>query len=125
MSDQFNDRTAPNRGPGIRAALAASLLCALSGIAANAAGGDNSISGFDQITLAPGDTGTCDSSPCTVFLKMPAGSGTYEVTSSEDGRIGDYPAGETVRLGSFWSTQAFEIKGMDVPKAYAYIPSEP
>jgi hypothetical protein len=105
---------APAILPGVLA-LAASL----------AAIADNSISGFDQITLAPGDTGRCDSSPCEVYLKMPEGSGSYEVMSSSDGRVGEYPAGETVKLGSFWSSQAFSIKGMDVPKAYAYIPSQP
>jgi hypothetical protein len=103
----------------------AALLCALVASIATAAAGDDSISGFDEITLAPGDTGTCDSSPCTVYLKMPPGTGTYEVMSSSDGRIGEYPAGETVKLGSFWSTQAFRIEGMDVPKAYAYIPNQP
>lgn len=101
------------------------LLCALACIAPIAQSGDNSISGFDQITLAPGDTGTCNSSPCTVYLRMPEGEGSYEVMSSGDGRVGEYPAGETVNLGSFWNSQAFEIKGMDVPKAYAYIPSQP
>lgn len=45
--------------------------------------------------------------------------------SSRDGRIGEYPPGETVTLGSFWNSQEFGIKGMDVPKAYAYISSEP
>jgi hypothetical protein len=92
--------------------------------ASSAIGGDDSISGFDQITLAPGDTGRCNSSPCKVYLKMPAGTGTYEVTGNES-RVGEYPAGETVNLGSFWSDQAFAIKGMDVPKAYAYIPQIP
>jgi hypothetical protein len=101
------------------------LLGALAVTGAGARAGDNSISGFDRITLAPGDTGTCESSPCTVYLKMPEGEGSYEVMSSGDGRIGEYPAGETVKLGSFWATQAFRIKGMDVPKAYAYIPNQP
>ncbi len=104
---------------------AAGLLCLLAGCASSGGSGDDSISGFDQITLAPGDTGTCNSSPCTVFLKMPAGTGSYRVMSSSDGRVGDYPAGKTVKLGSFWSTQAFTIEGMDAPKAYAYIPDQP
>jgi len=86
--------------------------------------GDNSISGFDQLTLAPGDTGNCDSSPCQVYLKIPAGSGSYEVTANEV-RVGTYPAGQTAFLGSFWQSQAFAIKGMNVPKAYAYIPAQP
>lgn len=86
--------------------------------------GDNSITGFDQLTLAPGDTGNCDSSPCQVYLKIPAGSGSYEVTANEV-RVGTYPAGQTAFLGSFWQSQAFAIKGMNVPKAYAYIPAQP
>jgi hypothetical protein len=105
--------------------ISAAVLCALAGIASMVQAGDNSISGFDEITLAPGDTGRCNSSPCTVYLKMPAGEGSFEVMSSGDGRVGAYPAGETVKLGSFWSDQAFTIKGMDVPKAYAYIPNQP
>jgi hypothetical protein len=108
--------------PGV---LTGALLCLLIGSAATLQAGDKDISGFDEITLAPGDTGTCNSSPCTVYLKMPPGEGTYEVMSSGDGRVGEYPAGETVKLGSFWSDQAFTIKGMDVPKAYAYIPNQP
>jgi hypothetical protein len=37
--------------------------------------------------------------------------------------IAPYPAGQVVSLGSFWQSQAFEIKGANVPKAYAYIPN--
>jgi hypothetical protein len=79
---------------------------------------------FDQLTLAPGDTGTCESSPCRVFLQIPAGKGSYEVIANQV-KVGVYPAGQTVSLGSFFSSQAFQIKGMDVPKAYAYIPAQP
>jgi len=111
----------PPRGYRIWSATTAALLVVLVGAASVAGAGDHSISGFDQITLAPGDTGRCNSSPCTVYLKMPEGSGTYEVMSSGDGSVGEFAAGETARLGSFWSSQAFSIKGMDVPKAYAYI----
>lgn len=39
-------------------------------------------------------------------------------------RFGTYPAGQVVSLGSLWhSSQAIEIQGANVPKAYAYIPS--
>jgi hypothetical protein len=81
------------------------------------------VQGFDQITVAPGDTGNCTSSPCQVFLKIPAGTGTYEVTGNE-AKVGVYPAGQTASLGSFWQTQAFQIQGMNVPKAYVYIPNQ-
>jgi hypothetical protein len=82
------------------------------------------VSGFDQLTLAPGDTGTCISSPCQVNLKMPAGTGSYEVTGNGT-RVGTFPAGQTVFLGSFWSSQGFKIEGLELPQAYAYIPSTP
>jgi hypothetical protein len=121
MRRQNPDPNKSDRGRMVTGAISAGLLCLLAGAAPLAQAGDDSISGFDQITLAPGDTGTCDSSPCTVYLKMPEGEGNYEVESSSDGFVGSYPAGETVKLGSFWSSQAFTIKGMDVPKAYAYI----
>lgn len=90
-------------------------------LAACAAPG-TSVQGFDQVTLAPGDTGNCISTPCQVLLKMPPGSGTFEVTGNEV-KVGTYPAGQVASLGSFWESQAFEIKGANVPKAYAYIPS--
>jgi hypothetical protein len=79
--------------------------------------------GFDQLTLAPGDTGTCESNPCRVFLKIPTGSGSYVVTANQV-KVGTYAAGQTVDLGSYFSSQAFQIVGMDVPKAYAYVPAD-
>ena len=82
------------------------------------------VQGFDQVTLSPGVTGTCTSSPCEVLLRMPAGTGSYEVTANEV-KVGTFPAGKTVSLGSFYQAQAFQIQGMDVPKAYAYIPNQP
>ena len=90
-------------------------------LAACAATG-TSVQGFDKVTLGPGDTGNCTSSPCQVLLKMPPGTGTFEVTANQV-KVGTYPAGQVVSLGSFWQSQAFEIKGANVPKAYAYIPN--
>lgn len=106
-----------------RSTLATLGLCAGAAtlLAACAAPG-TSVQGFDQVTLAPGDTGNCISTPCQVLLKMPPGSGTFEVTGNEV-KVGTYPAGQVASLGSFWESQAFEIKGANVPKAYAYIPS--
>jgi len=83
-------------------------------------GSGNTLPGFNQVTLAPGDTGHCDSMPCTVYLEMPPGTGTYEVTGN-DSRIGDYPAGETVNLGSFRSNQTFAITGKNTLVAELYI----
>jgi hypothetical protein len=99
--------------------VSAGALCLLVGCAAPG----TSVQGFDQLTLSPGDTGNCESSPCQVSLKMPPGTGSFEVTGNEI-KIGTYPAGQIANLGSFWQSQAFEIKGANVPKAYAYIPQQ-
>ena len=40
------------------------------------------VSDWGEITLAPGDTGTCSSNPCRVFFEMPPGTGTYTVTGT-------------------------------------------
>jgi hypothetical protein len=83
----------------------------------------NNVSGFDELHLAPGDTGTCDSSPCRVFLTIPAGNGSYKVTGNQLD-IGTFPAGQEAALGSFWETQVFQIQGMDVPDTHAFIPND-
>jgi len=114
-------RLAIRKTPRTGGPLAATLLLGL--LSGCASTGDNNITGVEQITLAPGDTGQCESSPCQVFLKIPAGTGSYEVTGNETS-IGKFPAGQTVSLGSFWQSQAIEIRGMDVAKAYAYIPQQ-
>ena len=80
--------------------------------------------GVIAITVSPGETGNCETSPCQISLVMPAGSGSYEVTGNQVS-LGTYPAGQTVNIGSFWQSQAIEVRGADVPKAYVYIPNTP
>lgn len=106
-----------------RSASAALILSVVGQLSGCASTGNNNITGFDQLTLSPGDTGQCDSSPCQVYLKLPAGSGSYKVTGNEV-PVGSFPAGQTAFLGSFWSSQAFQVQGANVPKAYAYIPAD-
>lgn len=81
------------------------------------------VQGWDEVSLAPGDTGTCISRPCQVYFQMPAGQGTYEVTGNET-RLGRYPAGQQVFLGSFWGSLGIQVKGLDVPQTYVYIPRD-
>jgi hypothetical protein len=95
----------------------------LSVLTACASSGDQ-VSGAMQVTIKPGDTANCDTSPCQVSLEMPPGSGTYEVTGNEI-KIGDFPAGETVSLGNLWKSNAIKVVGANVPTAYVYIPSQP
>lgn len=117
-----------NRLPVGRNAMAAGglgLIVSVSavGLLSACASAGKEVQGFDQVTLAPGETGNCLSSPCRVLLKIPAGTGAYEVTGNEI-KVGTYPGGQTADLGSFWQSQAIQIKGMNVPKAYAYIPNQ-
>ena len=99
------------------------LLAGAVGLVSACASAGKETQGFDQLTLSPGETGNCMSSPCRVFLQIPAGKGSYEVTANET-KVGTYPAGQTADLGSFWQSQAIQIQGMAVPKAYAYIPNQ-
>jgi len=120
MTRGFNRQTQTIAGylaPGL-------LLGALGLLSACTTTGKSDITGFDRLDLAPGQTGTCSSSPCRVTLQIPAGTGSYEVTANET-KVGEFQAGTNADLGSFWQSQAFEIKGMNVPKAYAYIPNQP
>lgn len=82
----------------------------------------NFVQGFDQIELAPGDTGRCIESPCRVRLRLPPGDGLLQVIGNGT-PLGGYRAGQTADLGSFWESQAFQIQGANLPKAYAYIPN--
>ncbi|MFY9973272.1 MAG: hypothetical protein WAK53_03365 [Chromatiaceae bacterium] len=116
-------KTKPSRNAGLGAPVRGWLGVLIGALLTGCASSGSDVTGFDQVTLAPGDTGTCDSSPCQVYLKIPSGSGSYEVTANEV-RVGSFPGGQTASLGSFWQSQAFEIRGMDVPKAYAYIPQQ-
>jgi len=79
------------------------------------------VTDWGEITLSPGDTGTCQSNPCRVFFQMPPGEGTYRVTANEV-KVGDFPAGKLVNLGSFYESNAIKLPGTDTPATYIYIP---
>lgn len=74
-----------------------------------------------EIILQPGDSKTCISAPCAVWFQMPAGSGTYTLLQDDGTRVGDYPAGQKVQIGNFWSSHIFTIADADFPKAYLYV----
>jgi hypothetical protein len=80
------------------------------------------VSDWGEITLAPGDTGTCLSNPCRVFFQMPPGNGTFRVTANEV-TVGDFPAGKTVSLGSFFESNAIKLPGTGIPPTYVYVSS--
>jgi hypothetical protein len=96
------------------------LICVVALLSACASTGRH-VTDWGEITLAPGDTGTCQSNPCRVFFEMPPGDGTYTVTANEV-KVGDFPAGKKVSLGSFFESNAIKLPGTDVPATYIYIP---
>ena len=98
------------------------LMGAMSLLAGCAATG-NQVSGVMQVTLKPGDTGNCDTSPCQVSFQMPPGKGTFAVTGNET-KIGDFPAGQTVSLGGFYESNAIKVVGANVAPAYVYVPAQ-
>jgi hypothetical protein len=79
------------------------------------------VTAWGEITLGPGDTGSCSSNPCRVYFEMPPGEGSYRVTGTGF-PIGEYPAGETVAIGSFFESSAIKVEGAGVPPAYIYVP---
>lgn len=102
---------------GTLPAFSLSILMLLGGCAST----PNEETGFDKVTVKPGQTASCETRPCKIMFEVPAGSGTVEVTGNQT-RLGDYPAGQTSEVGSFWQSQEIEIKGSDLPAAYVNIP---
>lgn len=97
------------------------ILAGLAGLTACAQTGRH-VASWGSITLAPGDTGNCSSSPCSVYFEMPPGKGPYEVTANQV-TVGTYPAGKTVLLGGFYESNAIRVPQAGVPPAYVYIPN--
>lgn len=80
------------------------------------------VSDWGELTLAPGDTGVCHSNPCRVFFKVPPGDGRYQLRGDAF-LIGEYPAGKTAMIGSFFESNLIRVVGAGVPDAYIYVPS--
>jgi hypothetical protein len=102
----------------VRLTLCGGLLAAMAGCVST---GKN-VTGWDEITLAPGMTGTCQSNPCRVFFQMPKGSGAYKVLGNGV-TYGTYPAGQTVSLDSFFGSNVIKVPDAGVPLAYVYVPT--
>jgi len=81
----------------------------------------NYVTDWGEITLAPGDTGICHSNPCRVFFEMPPGDGNYTLRGDAF-LIGEYPAGKTAMIGSFFESNVIQVVDAGVPKTYLYVP---
>ena len=79
---------------------------------------------WDEVTLRLGQSSYCDNAPCRVYLVMPPGSGEYAVSATDYGRLGVFPAGQTVFLGSFWEGRnTVVVEGIDAPPAWVWVGS--
>jgi hypothetical protein len=79
---------------------------------------------WDEVTLRPGQSAYCDNAPCRVYFAMPPGAGKYVVTAYGYGSLGEYPAGQTVFLGSFWEGRYwFRAQGTDARPAWLWVGS--
>ena len=94
---------------------------ALAALSASCASTGRHVSNWGEIDLAPGDTGNCWSNPCRVYVQMPSGTGTIEVTANEVS-LGRYPAGQRVSIGSFFEANAVKFPETSAPPLYVYIP---
>lgn len=92
----------------------------LSGCATNASAPTSS-EDVGEVILEPGDSKTCISTPCTVWFQMPDGTGTYALWQDNQVKLGDYPAGEKVQIGNYWSSHYFNIPDSDFPKAHLFV----
>lgn len=92
------------------------------GVAAGSVPG--SPNGFLSVTVGPGDGGSCRSTPCRIFYRMPdLGRDASVVVNSF--KVGTFPSGKVVDLGSFSDTSVrISIPGSDVPTAYVNLPGD-
>jgi hypothetical protein len=114
-------RGKPRKQDGCTASWRGACFALVASLLAACASTGQHVTGWGQITLGPGDTGTCQSNPCQVFFRMPKGSGTYKVTGNAV-TYGVYPAGKTVTLGSFFNSNSIKVPDAGVPPAHVYVP---
>ena len=114
-TNKFSDEFAYQATRLVATSLLMLLAAIFSVFASNASNAEET--NWGEITLEAGKSGTCMSSPCKVNFVMPPGKGNYEVLA--DGvKVGSFPAGQTVTLGSFWTGfTTFTIVGSDVGPA--------
>jgi hypothetical protein len=78
----------------------------------------NSPNTFFEVTVRPGSSVICASSPCTVYFETPAGSGTHNILQNGTVKAGVAVGGERVLLGEYFAhSVVFRVEGTDLPAA--------
>ena len=79
----------------------------------------NSQNTFFEVTVRPGSSVICASSPCTVYFETPAGSGTHNILQNGTVKAGVAIGGQRVFLGGYSDDSlVFHVEGTDLPAAY-------
>jgi hypothetical protein len=98
------------------------------GLAALSSGSlaNNSPNTFFEVTVKPGSSVVCASSPCTVYFEAPAGSGTHNILQNGTVKAGVALGGQRVALGQYFShSVVFHVEGTDLPAAYLSVVGGP
>ena len=78
----------------------------------------NSANTFFEVTVRPGSSVVCASSPCTVYFETPAGSGTHNILQNGTIKAGVAIGGQRVLLGEYFDhSVVFHVEGTDLPAA--------
>lgn len=86
----------------------------------------NSQNTFFEVTVRPGSSVLCASSPCTVYFESPAGSGTHNILQNGTVKAGVAIGGQRVSLGEYFThSVVFHVEGTDLPPAYLSVVGGP
>ena len=81
---------------------------------------------FFEVTVRPGSSVVCASSPCTVYFETPAGSGTHNILQNGTVKAGVAIGGKRVSLGEYSAhSVVFHVEGTDLPAAYLSVAGGP
>lgn len=81
---------------------------------------------FFEVTLQPGSSVVCASSPCTVYFETPAGSGTHNILQNGTVKAGVATGGQRLLLGEYFAhSVVFHVEGTDLPPAYLSVVGGP
>jgi len=86
----------------------------------------NSQNTFFEVTVRPGSSVLCASSPCTVYFEAPAGSGTHNILQNGTIKAGVAIGGQRVALGEYTThSVVFHVEGTDLPAAHLSVVGGP
>ena len=87
---------------------------------------NNSPNTFFEVTVRPGSSVLCASSPCTVYFETPAGSGTHNILQNGTVKAGVAIGGQRVLLGEYFDhSVVFRVEGTDLPAAHLSVVGGP